>query len=202
MKSASNKHRDRIEPRERVDGAPVPATQSSPRNAAMDLLARREHSRFELRRKLERRFPPEGLIDALEQLENEGLQSDVRFAQSFTRERLLKAYGPRRVRAELRQRGVADEVISDVLKSVPSAEGLSWSAQARAALRRRFGDATNSHSNDTGTSGTPAGWGGSGGSGKGEYASAAKEKARRLRYLYQRGFSTDDCADVVADDAG
>ena len=149
----------------------------------MDLLARREHSRLELRRKLERRFSPDALDDALTQLAEEGLQSDHRFAESFTRERLLKAYGPRRVRAELQQRGVADDVIVDVLKSVPAAEGTSWSAQAREALRRRFGDAPPSRIEEPSSSpGLSA-------------AEEAKQKARRLRYLYQRGFSADDYVD-------
>ncbi|MEO1082347.1 MAG: regulatory protein RecX [Pseudomonadota bacterium] len=186
MNSAPRKRRDENGPRERVDRDTASEhAKPSPRNAAMDLLARREHSRLELRRKLERRFTADGLDRALEQLAEEGLQCDVRFAESFTRERLLKAYGPRRVRAELQQRGVAADVIDDALKSVPISEGVSWSGQAREALRRRFGDAGKSRIDDAEAA---------------EGASVAKEKARRLRYLYQRGFSADDYADVVSDD--
>ncbi|MEE4280282.1 MAG: regulatory protein RecX [Halieaceae bacterium] len=135
--------------------------EQSPRRAAMDLLARREHSRRELQLKLTKRFDERQVIEALDRLRDEGLQSDERFAASFTRERLLRAYGPLRVRAELRQRGVDETVIDEVLARIPAEEGRSWSDAARDALRRRFGESP---------------------------AVDIKERARRARYLYQRGF--------------
>ena len=45
----------------------------------MDLLARREHGRVELTRKLRKRGAPEDMIDtALQQLSEEGLLSEAR----------------------------------------------------------------------------------------------------------------------------
>ena len=59
------------------------------RIAAMDFLARREHSRRELRQKLLRRFKAPELIDTqLNRLTEENLQSDSRYAGSFLRQRI------------------------------------------------------------------------------------------------------------------
>lgn len=84
------------------------------RRAAMDLLARREHSRRELATKLERRFSQEGTPEVLDGLERDGLLSDRRFCESYTRVRSEAGFGPLRLRAELRQRGVAEGVIDEI----------------------------------------------------------------------------------------
>ena len=78
------------------------------RIAAMDFLARREHSLQELRRKLKRRFDDEELIESeLQRLKDDNLQSDERYADSFLRQRSAKGYGPRRVRHEMREKGLS-----------------------------------------------------------------------------------------------
>jgi regulatory protein len=130
----------------------------------MDLLARREHSRLELWRKLQSRFDKEELDQALNVLADENLQSDERFAQSFTRERMLRGYGPLRIDSELRQRGVVRNTIEKALANVPREEGICWRELARQALQRKFGDAP---------------------------PSDVKDKARRLRFLSYRGFGEE-----------
>ena len=64
---------------------------TSPRDvrlAAMRLLTRREHSCQELKQKLERKGFNAGLVeDITAQLQQEGLLSDVRFAESYQRSR-------------------------------------------------------------------------------------------------------------------
>lgn len=137
----------------------------------MDLLARREHSLRELEQKLRRRFDAKELDAALVSLTREGLQSDERFAFSFTRERMLRGHGPRRIEAELQQRGIAGVLIDRALAAVPEEEGQSWRTVAAAAEARKFGDQP------------PA-----------DYT----EKARRMQFLYRRGFAVDDM-DPVAD---
>lgn len=92
------------------------------RRAAMDLLARREHSRRELLTKLGRRFNEESIPEALDGLERDGLLSDRRFCESYTRMRSEAGFGPLRLRAELRQRGVAEGVIAEVWDELP----LDW----------------------------------------------------------------------------
>jgi regulatory protein len=140
----------------------------SPRNAAMDLLARREHARSELERKLSRHFDREAIAQALDRLAEEGLQSDRRFAEAFVRERATRGYGPQRINAELQQRGIADRVAQAALATVCEEEGIDWREQARSALCKKFGQAT-----------LPADF---------------RERARRLRFLSYRGFDTSQFA--------
>lgn len=86
------------------------------RRRAMDLLARREHSRAELAVKLRDRFAeadPESIDSVLDKLAAENLQSDRRFAGEYLRMRMRRGFGWLHIRAELQARGVADSVISD-----------------------------------------------------------------------------------------
>lgn len=78
----------------------------------MKLLTRREHSRAELRIKLEIKGWPTPVIECvLSSLEQEAYLSDARFAEAYVRGRSERGYGPTRIRAELRERGVSDEII-------------------------------------------------------------------------------------------
>jgi regulatory protein len=102
----------------------------------MDLLARREHSRRELAEKLTARgFETERVARVLDELEQDGLLSAERFAQSFVAARYAKGQGPRRIRAELTERGIesADDYLHD--------ERFDWVSLARSARVKRFGPA-------------------------------------------------------------
>lgn len=104
----------------------------------MALLARREHSVRELERKLNAKaFAAEAVSAVLDELRSEGLQSDLRFAESFTAMRVAKGCGPVRIRAELRERGVDEDLIEEQLRAM-SGEWLAMAAQVR---RKRFGAA-------------------------------------------------------------
>lgn len=106
------------------------------RLVAMNLLARREHSVRELRNKLQRRFPDDEKIDAqLSQLIVERLQCDVRFAQSYARQRISRGYGPVRLREELRERGVS---AADVAAAMDEME-IDWCAVATDVMYKKFG---------------------------------------------------------------
>jgi regulatory protein len=106
------------------------------KNKALRMLARREHSRAELTRKL----APDGTRDEiqamLDQLEQAGLLSDARFAESLVSSRAAR-FGVARLRHDLRAKGVADEVIAGALAD--GAEGEA--ARAREVWRRKFGTA-------------------------------------------------------------
>ena len=103
--------------------------------AAVRLLARREHSRRELWIKLDQRgFDAELIDELLTKLADKGWQSDRRFAESYVRARVERGYGPERIRAELRQRGV-EESLADA--ALAEAE-VDWPALARAQLLRHF----------------------------------------------------------------
>lgn len=88
------------------------------RRAAMDYLARREHSVFELAQKLCKKFPDVNktlLNDVLEVLKSEGLQSDERFAESYVRHRKSKGFAYLHIKAGLSKRRVSDNVFGKYL---------------------------------------------------------------------------------------
>ena len=125
---------------------------------ALGLLARREHSRRELRLKLKQRGYEGGEAgEALDRLGEQHYQDDDRFAEVLVRSRASQGYGPVRLRAELKSHGLSDAKIRAVLEEA----GVDWDAQALAQLRRRFG---------TGS------------------APDREERARRAQFLLRRGF--------------
>ena len=69
---------------------------------ALGMLARREHSRRELRLKLRQKgYEGEEAGAALDRLGEQHYQDDDRFAGMLVRSRVSQGYGPMRVRAEL-----------------------------------------------------------------------------------------------------
>ena len=103
----------------------------------MNLLAMREHSRAELHRKLSQRFDNHpGVDDVLQQLVVDGLQSDSRFAEAFTRMRFRQGKGPRRVAQELADRGVSSGLTQAALQD----QELDWFELCLNTRARRFGD--------------------------------------------------------------
>ncbi len=79
---------------------------------ALKLLTTREHSRLELGRKLlARGYPPDDVDSVLDQLIDEGLLSEQRLVAAYVEERLGKGFGPLRILAELRAKGVSDAAI-------------------------------------------------------------------------------------------
>ncbi|WP_406821160.1 recombination regulator RecX [Pseudomonas sp. KnCO4] len=105
------------------------------RRTAMDLLARREHGRVELTRKLRQRGASDELIEPeLDRLAEEGLLSEARYLESFIRYRSGSGYGPARIREELSQRGLARADIEQALRD----SGVEWSERMREVWQRKF----------------------------------------------------------------
>lgn len=139
----------------------APEDPNAIRRAAMDLLARREHSLEELRRKLARRFSDgEAVEQVLQRLAEEHLQSDARYAESFARQRLSRGYGPQRLRQEMRQKGLSDSAVSAALDALE----VDWFSLAEEVYRKKFGG------------GAPE---------------DLKDKARRMRFMQYRGFGSE-----------
>ncbi len=112
--------------------------QASPRNQAKNWLARREHSLAELRLKLTaRHFSPEEVETTVTNLAQEGLVSDDRFAEAFIIARVQKGQGPLRIRIELEQRGVSNELIESALDR----HGVDWNTLALSVREKKFGAA-------------------------------------------------------------
>jgi regulatory protein len=106
------------------------------RNHALLLLARREHSRFELQRKLQKKFTDQQEINkTIDDLNAEGWQSDQRFAAAYLRSRITKGYGPIYIRNELHTRGVVAEIIE---QCIAEAE-VNWFELANEVRLKRFG---------------------------------------------------------------
>lgn len=131
------------------------------RSAALRLLARREHSRFELSLKLrQRKIAPDVIERVLDDYEAEGWLSDERFADIYARQRMDLGYGPLRILAELQQRGIHNT--PDCVREMTDAE---WIERATLLREKRFGlcDITGD-------------W---------------DEKVRQARFLARRGFASD-----------
>lgn len=125
----------------------------------MDLLARREHSRRELRQKLSLRYPDSSLLieEVLHDLQVELLQSDERYTEAYVAMRRRKGYGPQRLQLELKEKGIEPSLIlSELCK--PEQD---WFTQAKIVLRKKFQE--------------PSG--------------EMKERARQIRFLQYRGFA-------------
>lgn len=92
------------------------------REQALAYLARREHSRAELERKLAQSGHAEEDIAALlDDFEARNWLSDRRFAESWVADHLAKC-GPVKLAHELRQRGVPDSLIEAVLAETRDSE--------------------------------------------------------------------------------
>ena len=136
-------------------------------NACLDWLSRREHSAFEVERKLKDRFPDDlSLVPlVIARLQASGLQDDFRFAEMLVRYRASRGQGPIKIRAELKSKGVAQVVVSEVL----SRSSFDWSEVASSVIAKKYGE-------------------------PGEMPLTPKERARRQRFLQSRGFPYEHIA--------
>lgn len=139
-------------------GERVAKPKRSAYDKALGLLARREHSRKELKTKLRQGgYDGDETTTALDRLGEQHYQDDDRFAEVLLRSRIAQGYGPLRLRIELKSHGVADARIRELMEEADA----DWDALAAALLRRRYGSA-----------------------GSADYG----ERARRAQFLLRRGF--------------
>ena len=149
------------------DKSPVEVRPSDVRRAAMDLLARREHSSQEMITKLKRRFRKRLEGDDLyyavvDELVADGLLSDERYAASMARQLVNRGCGPKKLSFELRQKGCDPD--SAINAAFP--DGIDWFALSEEVYERKFGGKP-----------FPSDW-----------DSKKKERAKRGRFLASRGF--------------
>src|SRR6476620_2331993 len=122
---------------------PPPSTSESreeqARNLCLRLLTARARTRSELEGQLTKRgFPDEVSNRVLDRLAQVGLVDDADFAEQWVRSRRLNAgKGKRALAAELRTKGVDDEVINGVLADIDAgAERQRAEERVRNKLRR------------------------------------------------------------------
>ena len=150
-----------------------PEQQTDPvyaRKTAMDYLARREHSKQELTRKLNARGFDAAVVEAtLASLIADDLLSDSRFAEAFVHSRFQRGSGPQKIHAELRERGIEDSLIS---ASVEVFDG-QWRERIREVREKKFGA---------------------------DPPRDFKERSRQMRFLQQRGFTFEQISGVFKDE--
>ncbi|MCX8958094.1 regulatory protein RecX [Erwinia psidii] len=151
---------------------------------AMRILAARDHSEAELRRKLsfvaeynafsasgrkaDSETPPQEQIDDVVAwcYENRYL-NDADFARRYIASLSRKGYGPQRIRMKLGEKGVNQTLINEAL----SGAEVDWGRKAYEVAERKFGLPF------------PSDW---------------KEKAKVQRYLITRGYLTEDIRSIFS----
>ncbi len=152
----------------RIRNVNEPGRTKSLLSRAISLLARRDHSRAELSRKLARHVREDddlGEINrVLDELDRNGLLSDERFAGALARSRSQR-FGDARIRYDLRRFGIADDLSAAALTTLSGSEV----SRADAVRSKRF-------------AALPA---------------SAAERAKQARFLQSRGFSLDSIYRVL-----
>lgn len=104
------------------------------RERALRLLARREHSRAELARKLQAHAGPEDELETLlDELARRKLLSDERYAEARARV-LSRRFGAARIARDLRASGVEEHLAERALNAARATEA----ERARDVWRRKF----------------------------------------------------------------
>jgi len=138
--------------------------------AAMNLLARREHSQQELQQKLIKKgFESRDISPVLTILVDEGLLSNERFTEAFINSRLQRGSGPVKIAMELQQRGISDELVNNYLDE----RDTQWTKIAIEVRAKRFGTAP---------------------------PQDFKERARQMRFLQYRGFTMSQIQRAVGEE--
>ncbi len=152
-----------------------PPTFSRLLDRAMRILAQRDHSRDELKRKLQLSSQraawlkqqdnepiPDALLEkVLDWCQENGWLNDERFTERFIHSRARKGYGPQRVRMELKQKGIDRDAIHQALSETE----VDWSQRAAELAKRKFGEPL------------PQTW---------------AEKSKIQRFLLSKGFMMED----------
>ena len=111
------------------------------RQRALRFLSKREYGFTELVRKLEPyaeasdqdQLSSDNLPQVVEQLRDEGLQSDARFTEAYVQQRMQKGFGPLCIHRELQNKNISDSLIDSYL-----AVG-QWQEHAAQVREKKYG---------------------------------------------------------------
>ena len=138
---------------------------------AVSLLARRDYSSIELKKKLaERGYTDHAFEVVVDDMVSMNKVNDERFGQNVVAYRARRGHGPARIRSQLQKSGLSRSAIDDAVKGEEAPDFL---APARSVRARKFGP---------------------------EIPRDRKERARQARFLQYRGFSTDHIRAVLEGD--
>ena len=139
---------------------------------AVSFLARRDHSRYELKQKLLAKEHPEDLVESvLNELQNRAYLDDQRYAEMMIRHHYLRGQGPQKIRFMLDQKGVSKSIIADVFTEFDQ----DWYTLASDVRQKRFGSQFKSN----------------------DKSEQFKEKSKQMRFLMSRGFESDQIQSAV-----
>ena len=101
--------------------------------AALKMLMRREHSKLELRQKLNLKdFDDSDINDSISLLVEQKYQSDERFSEAFILMRFNQGKGPIKISMELKSRGISEFDLTL----------FNWFELAKDVKYKKFGDST------------------------------------------------------------
>lgn len=101
------------------------------------LLAMREHSVQEMHTKLSSKTDSNDVVfEVVEELKNAKYLSDDRFTEVFIRSKLNKGYGPSRIRADLKSKGIDNSMIDEYLDPASAV----WIESAQNLYLKKYGD--------------------------------------------------------------
>jgi len=141
------------------------------KNKAVSYLARREHSVYELKVKLETKGYSGPIVNqALEELIEDDYLNESRYVEMMLRHHFQRGNGPNKIRHLMRQNKVANSMVQKFFQDFDG----DWQQSAKQARVKRFGEAP-----------LPKG--------RSEYL---KEKSRQISFLLGRGFEQSDIETV------
>jgi regulatory protein len=106
------------------------------KESCLRLLARREHSQKELLNKLlVKGLAKDDILAVIDELAQQGWQSDSRYAESYTRHRIQKGYGPIFIAYELRKNGIDAVNFEDIMQKMSD----SWMELLEQVYIKKYG---------------------------------------------------------------
>ena len=137
------------------------------RKKILDLLSRREHSKYELVLKLKRRVDSsDKLLKEIDKLSDQNLQSDERFSESYIRSRYNSGFGPSRIKYDLSKRRVAESIINDAFRDID----LNWLEKLKKENIKKYGN---------------------------ENPKNMQELSKRTKFFVQRGFDQEMIRKII-----
>ncbi|WP_099609423.1 recombination regulator RecX [Vibrio coralliilyticus] len=148
-----------------------PPTLSS-KEAAIQLLSRRDHGEYELYQKLAMKgYEEEAIQEAVNFCLEHNYLDDLRYTKSQIRQHVYKGHGERRIRQELNQKRVSESVIEKAFEEEPQ----DWFELAKQTAEKKF---------------------------KGVKAKDQKEYAKQVRFLQYRGYSFEQISYALSNEDG
>ena len=136
-------------------------------NYVLKLLAIRDYSEYELRCKMQAKaFSEQEIEQTIAKCQEKNWQNDFRFCEYFLLSRVHKGYGLQRIKQELQQKGIQNEVMQHALEQ----SDIDWYALAQQTLAKKFPDYAT--------------------------VSDFKTKQKMWRFLLSRGFSQEEISEA------